>query len=146
MRSRSAAATATACPRQYANLRTSGPAAPTHGTNLEVIRNEDGRRRFEWMDCELAREEVTDIRCSVGQRVLIQRSIVDPSLSWVVSQVHDSANRDLPDCDTDTQTARPGPCFNIRSARSKLMARERRRDRPLPVRPRRARGPSSPIR
>jgi hypothetical protein len=110
-------------PGQYANLRTTGPAAPTHGTNLEVIRNEDGRRRFEWMDCELAREEVSDVRCAVGQRVLIQRSIVDPSLSWVVSQVHDSANRDLPDCDTDTQTARPGPCFNLRSARSKLMAR-----------------------
>jgi hypothetical protein len=109
--------------REYANLRTSGPAAPTHGTNLEVIRNEDGRRRFEWMDCELAREEVTDIRCTIGQRVLIQRSIVDPSLSWVVSQVQDSANRDLPDCDTDTQNARPGPCFNIRSARAKLMGR-----------------------
>ena len=62
------------------------PARPRrpHGTNLEVIRNEDGRRRFEWMDCELAREEVTDIRCAAGQRVLIQRSIVDPSLSWVV--------------------------------------------------------------
>ncbi len=110
-------------PGQYANLRTTGPAAPTHGTNLELIRNEDGRRRFEWMDCELAREEVTDIRCTAGQRVLIQRSIVDPSLSWVVSQVNDSANRELPDCDTDTQAARPGPCFNIRSARSKLMSR-----------------------
>ncbi|MEA3045059.1 MAG: hypothetical protein QOH47_2897, partial [Sphingomonadales bacterium] len=61
-------------PSEYANLRTSGPAAPTHGTNLEVIRNEDGRRRFEWMDCELAREEVSVIRCAAGQRVLIQRS------------------------------------------------------------------------
>jgi hypothetical protein len=110
-------------PGQYANLRTTGPAAPTHGTNLELIRNEDGRRRFEWVDCELAREEVTDLRCTAGQRVLIQRSIVDPSLSWVVSQVNDSANRELPDCDTDTQTARPGPCFNVRSARSKLMSR-----------------------
>jgi len=110
-------------PGQYANLRTTGPAAPTHGTNLEVIRNEDGRRRFEWMDCELAREEVTDVRCAVGQRLLIQRSIVDPSLSWVVSQVNDSANRELPPCDTDTQTSRPGPCFNIRSTRSKLMSR-----------------------
>jgi hypothetical protein len=109
--------------REYANLRTSGPAAPTHGNNLEVIRNEDGRRRFEWLDCELAREEVTDTRCTPGQRLLVQRSIVDPSLSWVVSQVHDGANRALPDCDTDTQTSRPGPCFNIRSSRSKLMSR-----------------------
>ncbi|HST35806.1 MAG TPA: hypothetical protein VLK25_04160, partial [Allosphingosinicella sp.] len=47
--------------RGLANLRTSGPAAPTHGTNLEVIRNEDGRRRFEWLDCELAREEVPNL-------------------------------------------------------------------------------------
>ena len=36
--------------RDYANLRTSGPAAPPRGTNLELIRNEDGRRRFEWIE------------------------------------------------------------------------------------------------
>jgi hypothetical protein len=96
--------------REYANLRTSGPAAPLRGTNLEVIRNEDGRRRFEWLACDLAREEVPGTRCAPGQRVLIQRSIVDPSLSWAVSQVRDSVDPD-------------NPRFNIRSARAKLMAR-----------------------
>src|SRR5688572_10891172 len=36
--------------REYANLRTSNVAAPPRGTNLELIRNEDGRRRFEWIE------------------------------------------------------------------------------------------------
>ncbi|MEA3045996.1 MAG: hypothetical protein QOJ53_328 [Sphingomonadales bacterium] len=96
--------------REYANLRTSGPAAPTHGTNLEVIRNEDGRRRFEWLDCDIARAEVASARCAPGQRVLIQRSIVDPALSWAVRQVRDSVDP-------------ANPNFNLRSARAKLMAR-----------------------
>jgi hypothetical protein len=84
--------------RQYANLRTSGPAAPPRGTNLELLRNEDGRRRFEWM---LGDD---------GRRVLVQRSIVDPNLEWEVSQVRDSVDPDNPD-------------FNLLSARAKLMAR-----------------------
>lgn len=96
--------------RDYANLRTSGPAAPLHGTDLEVIRNEDGRRRFEWMDCDNARDEVPNVRCAAGQRVLVQRSIVDPSLSWAVRQVRDSVDP-------------ANPNFNIRSARAKLMSR-----------------------
>ncbi|HYN69152.1 MAG TPA: hypothetical protein VEX41_02960, partial [Candidatus Eisenbacteria bacterium] len=96
--------------RDYANLRTSGPAAPLHGTNLEVIRNEDGRRRFEWLACDIAQEEVAGTQCAPGQRVLIQRSIVDPNLSWAVSQVRDSVDPDNPGC-------------NLRSARAKLMAR-----------------------
>jgi hypothetical protein len=96
--------------RDYANLRTSGPAAPLRGTNLEVLRNEDGRRRFEWLDCEIAQEEVAGTRCAPGQRVLIQRSIIDPNLAWAVRQVRDSVD--------------PGnPNFNLRSARAKLMAR-----------------------
>jgi hypothetical protein len=85
--------------REYANLRTSGPAAPPRGTNLELIRNEDGRRRFEWMQ----RDD--------GRRVLIQRSIVDPSLEWEVSQVRDSVDPASPD-------------FNQLSARAKLMSRQ----------------------
>ena len=96
--------------RDYANLRTSGPAAPLHGNNLEVIRNEDGRRRFEWLACEIAQEEVSGTQCAPGQRVLIQRSIVDPNLAWAVSQVRDSVDP-------------ANPRFNIRSARAKLMAR-----------------------
>ena len=84
--------------REYANLRTSGPAAPPRGTNLELLRNQDGRRRFEWMQ----RDD--------GRRVLVQRSIVDPNLEWEVSQVRDSVD--------------PGnPEFNQLSARAKLMSR-----------------------
>ena len=85
--------------REYANLRTSGPAAPPRGTNLELIRNEDGRRRFEWMQNE------------DGRRVLVQRSIVDPNIEWEVSQVRDSVDPSSPD-------------FNQLSARAKLMSRQ----------------------
>ena len=96
--------------RQYANLRTSNVAAPPHGTNLELIRNEDGRRRFEWIERE-------------GRRVLIQRSIVDPNLEWEVSQVRDSVDASLPPCEARGDQWTQGPCFNQLSARAKLMAR-----------------------
>jgi hypothetical protein len=84
--------------KNYPNLLTSGPAAPPKGTNLALIRNADGRRRFEWM-------ERAD-----GRRVLIQRSIIDPELEWEVSLVKDSVDREHPD-------------FNMKAARSKLMSR-----------------------
>jgi hypothetical protein len=96
--------------REYANLRTSNVAAPPRGTNLELIRNEDGRRRFEWIERD-------------GRRILIQRSIVDPNLEWEVSQVRDSADSSLPPCEARGDQATQGPCFNIRSARAKLMSR-----------------------
>ena len=96
--------------REYANLRTSGPAAPPNGTNLELNRNADGRRRFEWTERD-------------GRRVLIQRSIVDPNLEWEVSQVRDSADASLPPCEASGDQPTPGPCFNMRSARAKLMSR-----------------------
>jgi hypothetical protein len=82
----------------YPTLLTSGPAAPPSGTNLSLLRNEDGRRRFEWM----AGED--------GRRVLIQRSIVDPELEWEVALVRDSVDP-------------AHPRFNLKSARSKLMSR-----------------------
>jgi hypothetical protein len=85
--------------REYANLRTSGPAAPPKGTNLELLRNADGRRRFEWMEVE------------EGRRILVQRSIVDPNLAWEVSQVRDTLDR-------------THPRFNEKAARAKLMSRE----------------------
>ena len=110
MRSRSAAATATA---RRANMPICAPpAAPRRrsGTNLELIRNEDGRRRFEWIERD-------------GRRVLIQRSIVDPNLEWEVSQVRDSTDSSLPPCEARGDQATPGPCFNLRSARAKLMSR-----------------------
>ncbi|MEA1013010.1 hypothetical protein SH593_00360 [Sphingosinicella sp. LY1275] len=84
--------------KDYPNLLTSGPAAPPKGTNLALLRNEDGRRRLEWM--------VADD----GRRVLVQRSIVDPALEWEVSLVKDSVDR-------------THPRFNMKSARAKLMAK-----------------------
>jgi hypothetical protein len=84
--------------KEYPTLLTSGPAAPPKGTNLSLLRNEDGRRRFEWM----MNEE--------GRRVLVQRSIVDPELEWEVALVKDSV---------DPQH----PRFNLKSARSKLMSK-----------------------
>jgi hypothetical protein len=82
----------------YPTLLTSGPAAPPKGTNLALLRNEDGQRRFEW---------VTD---EGGRRTLIQRSVVDPKLEWRVSLVKDSVDRDAPN-------------FNMKAARAKLMSR-----------------------
>ncbi|MGP1351696.1 MAG: hypothetical protein ACTS1Z_00090 [Parasphingopyxis sp.] len=82
----------------YPTLRTSGPAAPPTGTNLTLLRNPDGQRRFEWM------------RDYSGRRILVQRSIIDPDLEWEVSLVRDTVDRSHPD-------------FNEMSARSKLMGR-----------------------
>ena len=84
--------------KDYPNLLTSGPAAPPKGTNLSLLRNSDGRRRFEWMEND------------DGRRVLVQRSIVDPELEWEVSLVKDSVEREH-------------PSFNIKAARAKLMSK-----------------------
>ncbi len=56
-------------------LKTSGPAAPKYGTNLLLIRNPDGKKRFEW----------------VGDK-LVQRSAVTPGLEWTMSLVKDSVD------------------------------------------------------
>jgi hypothetical protein len=53
-------------------LKTSGPAAPPGGRNLETLRTPFGKRRFEWQ----------------GQ-VLYQRSMVEPDIKWEVPQVVD---------------------------------------------------------
>lgn len=82
----------------YPTLLTSGPAAPPGGTNLALLRNPDGRRRFEWIDG------------SDGSRTLVQRSLIDPNLQWEVSLVRDSV----------TRSSRH---FNARAARAKLMGR-----------------------
>jgi hypothetical protein len=82
----------------YPNLLTSGPAARPQGNNLTLLRNADGRRRFEWLFAP------------DGSRKLIQRSIVDPNLEWEVSLVKDSVT--------------PGSGhFNAKAARAKLMGR-----------------------
>ena len=85
--------------REYPNLLTSGPAAPPKGTNLALLRNPDGQRRFEWMEED------------GGRKVLVQRSIVDPQLYWRVSLVKDSVDPSH-------------PRFNMKAARAKLMSAE----------------------
>jgi hypothetical protein len=79
-------------------LLTSGPAAPPKGTNLSLLRNPDGQRRFEWTTGPDGRQQ------------LIQRSIIDPKLEWRVSLVKDSVD---PASDH----------FNAKAARAKLMSR-----------------------
>src|SRR3954469_26021942 len=81
------------------NLLTSGPAAPPKGTNLALLRNEDGRRRFEWVTGD------------DGRRALIQRSVIDPKLEWRISLVRDSVDP-------------ANPRFNLKAARAKLMSQE----------------------
>ena len=85
-------------PDTFPTLKTSGPAARPGGTDLSLLRNQDGRRRFEW---------TTDAN---GERALIQRSIVDPKLEWRVSLVKESVDR-------------ASAHFNPLAARSKLMGR-----------------------
>jgi len=63
-------------------LKTSGPAASPHGKDLKLIRNPDGKKRFEWVDGKL-----------------IQRSAVTPGLEWTMTLLKDvsdpkSANYD----------------------------------------------------
>ncbi|MEZ5462295.1 hypothetical protein [Dokdonella sp.] len=56
-------------------LKTSGPAASKFGTNLLLIRNPDGQKRFEWVGDDL-----------------IQRSAVTPGLEWTMSLVKQTAD------------------------------------------------------
>ena len=86
-------------PDNFPTLRTSGPAARPGGTDLSLLRNADGRRRFEW---------VTDAN---GERELIQRSIVDPKLEWKVSLVKESVDRG-------------SAHFNPLAARAKLIGKD----------------------
>ncbi|MFM7403625.1 MAG: hypothetical protein ACKO1N_05905, partial [Erythrobacter sp.] len=97
-------------PDRYPTLRTSGPAAPPEGHNLALLRNPDGKRRFEWMEGE------------DGRRKLIQRSIVDPNLEWEMSLVKDSVDAGLPQCDP-RGSAPSVACFNAKAARAKLVSR-----------------------
>jgi hypothetical protein len=78
--------------KAYPNLRTSGPAAPPGGSDLRLMRNADGQRRFEWRGDEL-----------------IQRSVLDPEVEWSLSLVKNTVN---PDHDS----------YNEKAARAKLMS------------------------
>ena len=55
------------------DMHTHGPAAPPGGTDLTVLRNADGRARFEWRDGKL-----------------FQRSAVYPGLEWEMTLVKDT--------------------------------------------------------
>lgn len=58
---------------KHAMLVTSGPAAPSGGTHLEMLRTPWRQRRFEWREGKL-----------------YQRSMMDPTLEWEVVQTLDS--------------------------------------------------------
>ena len=75
-------------------LRSSGPAAGPLGLDMALLRNPDGRKRFEWIDGKL-----------------FQRSLVDPKLEWEVKLVKPSVTPGDPN-------------FNPRAARAKLMSRD----------------------
>lgn len=77
---------------EYPTLRTSGPAAPPGGTDLSLIRNPDGQKRFEWRDGKL-----------------FQRSLLWPDREWQMSLVKDTVDE-----------GHPG--YNEKAARAKLMS------------------------
>ena len=83
-------------PDAYPTLRTSGPAASPRGSDLTLLRNPDGRKRFEWRN---------------GQ--LYQRSILNPDVTWRIKLVKDSVDPASAD-------------YNPRAARAKLMSRDTR--------------------
>ena len=78
---------------EYPTLKTSGPAAPPGGTDLSLIRNPDGRARFEWRDGKL-----------------YQRSLLWPDREWEMSLTKDSVD---PTSDG----------YNMKSAQAKTMRR-----------------------
>jgi hypothetical protein len=78
----------------YPTLKTTGPAAPPGGRDLSLIRNPDGKRRFEWRGS-----------------TLIQRSLLNPGLEWEVSLVKDSVTPG-------------SAHYNEKAARAKLMSND----------------------
>ncbi|MBV1876902.1 MAG: hypothetical protein KUG79_04595 [Pseudomonadales bacterium] len=79
---------------EYPTLRTSGPAAPPGGTDLSLIRNPDGKKRFSWRDGKL-----------------YQRSLLWDDKEWQLSLVKDSV---------DPNHAG----YNQKAARAKTMRRD----------------------
>lgn len=62
---------------KYANLKTSGPAAPPGGRDIR--KTAGGKKRFEWVEDE-------------GKRKLFQYSAMDENLKWEVVQTLDTIN------------------------------------------------------
>ncbi len=72
----------------YPTLKTSGPDAGPYGKNLLLIRNPDGKKRFEWINGKL-----------------IQRSAVTPGLQWTMTLLKDTANPESPMYDAKSTRA-----------------------------------------
>jgi hypothetical protein len=77
---------------RYPTLFTSGPASQPTGTDMSLLRTQDGRKRFEWRDGKL-----------------FQRAALDPDKEWEVKLVKDTINP-------------ASPNYNPKAARAKLMA------------------------
>ena len=78
---------------EYPTLRTSGPMASKAGRNLALIRNPDGKRRFEWIDGKL-----------------IQRSAVVDGLEWEMTLMKDVSSEGH-------------AAYNVRADRAHTMSR-----------------------
>jgi len=76
---------------RYPTLFTSGPASQPTGTDMSLLRTQDGRKRFEWRDGKL-----------------FQRAALDPDKEWEVKLVKDTVNP-------------ASPNYNAKAARAKLM-------------------------
>jgi hypothetical protein len=73
---------------QYPTLKTSGPAASPRGRDLRLLRNPDGKKRFEWVDGKL-----------------IQRSAVTPGLEWTMTLLKDVSDPKSPRYDAKATRA-----------------------------------------
>ncbi|XOV78037.1 MAG: hypothetical protein ACFHVJ_13925 [Aestuariibacter sp.] len=80
--------------KDYPTLKTSGPAAPPGGTDLSLLRNPDGQKRFEWIDGKL-----------------IQRSLLWPEKEWTLSLLKDVVNPEHEE-------------FNPKASRAKMMKKD----------------------
>jgi hypothetical protein len=78
---------------EYPTLRTSGPAAPPRGRDLSLLRNPDGRLRFEWVNGKL-----------------YQRGLINTDKEWELSLVKDTVTPGHAQ-------------YNAKAARAKLMSR-----------------------
>ena len=77
---------------RYPTLFTSGPASQPSGTDMSLLRTQDGRKRFEWREGKL-----------------YQRAALDPDKEWEVKLVKDTINP-------------LSANYNPKAARAKLMA------------------------
>ena len=99
----------------YPSLRTTGPAAPSVGTDLSLGRTADGRKRFEWLPPDCNREPTPAANCR-----LMQRSQLTPGLEWEVSLVRKSVNPAFKNA-TDSNGEK---IYNEKAARAKFMSKQ----------------------